>query len=66
MLASTGMSAFELGIVTEVFGLPRPELDVAWYDLAVCAQRPGPVPVVGGASLHTPHGLDGLAAAPTR
>ncbi|WLS48949.1 helix-turn-helix domain-containing protein [Micromonospora profundi] len=59
------MSVFETGIVTEVFGLPRPEFDVDWYDLVVCAERPGPVPVVGGASLHTPYGLAELAAART-
>ena len=37
VLAYAGMSAFELGIVTEVFGLPRPELGVDWYDLTICA-----------------------------
>jgi AraC family transcriptional activator FtrA len=57
------MSAFETGIVTEVFGLPRPELTVDWYELAVCAA--GPVPMVGGAQLTTPHGLDVLARAQT-
>ncbi|MEV4820690.1 transcriptional regulator FtrA [Micromonospora sp. NPDC049274] len=65
LLAYPGMSMFESGIVTEVFGLPRPEFDVDWYDLVVCAERPGSVPVVGGASLHTPYGLVELAAAQT-
>lgn len=65
VLAYDGMSAFELGIVTEVFGLPRPELDVPWYDLTVCAQGPGPVRVVGGAFLNTPHGLEVFSAAQT-
>ncbi|MET8120623.1 transcriptional regulator FtrA [Micromonospora sp. NPDC005189] len=65
VLAYPGMSVFETGIVTEVFGLPRPELNVDWYDLVVCAERPGPVPIVGGASLHTPYGLAALAAAQT-
>ncbi|MGV9211628.1 helix-turn-helix domain-containing protein [Micromonospora sp. RB23] len=59
------MSVFETGIVTEVFGLPRPEFDVDWYDLVICAEKPGPVPVVGGVSLHTPYGLAELAAART-
>jgi len=59
------MSAFELGIVTEVFGLPRPEFDMPWYELTICAERPGPVPVIGGASLYTPNGLDVFAAAQT-
>ncbi|MEH1126457.1 transcriptional regulator FtrA [Micromonospora sp. CPCC 206061] len=65
VLAYEGMSVFETGIVTEVFGLPRPEFDVPWYDLVLCAERPGPVRVIGGASLHTPHGLDDFAAADT-
>ncbi|MEU6078303.1 helix-turn-helix domain-containing protein [Micromonospora sp. NPDC047074] len=65
VLAYPGMSVFETGIVTEVFGLPRPEFDVDWYELAVCAERPGAVPVVGGAALHTPYGLETLAAAAT-
>ncbi|MGB2567514.1 transcriptional regulator FtrA [Micromonospora citrea] len=65
VLAYPGMSVFETGIVTEVFGLPRPEFDVDWYSLTVCAERPGPVPLVGGAALHTPYGLDVLARAAT-
>ncbi|MFB9840548.1 AraC family transcriptional regulator, partial [Actinoallomurus acaciae] len=65
VLAYDGMSPFETGIVTEVFGLPRPELDVPWYDLTVCAERPGPLRVIGGATLDTGHGLDVLASAET-
>ncbi|MEU6020770.1 helix-turn-helix domain-containing protein [Micromonospora sp. NPDC047134] len=65
VLAYPGMSVFETGIVTEVFGLPRPELGVPWYDLRLCAERPGPVPVIGGATLHSPYGLGVLAAART-
>ncbi len=57
VLLYDGMSAFELGIVTEVFGLPRPELDVPWYDLTICAEHPD-VPVVGRAMMNTPYGLD--------
>ena len=65
VLVYDGMSAFELGIVTEVFGLARPELGVPWYELTICAERPGAVPVTGGAALHTAHGLGVLAAAST-
>lgn len=65
VLAYEGMSAFETGIVTEVFGLPRPEFDVGWYELTVCAETPGAVRLVGGATLHTGHGLDAFAAAGT-
>lgn len=65
VLAYPGMSAFELGIVTEVFGLPRPELDVAWYDLAICAERAEPVRLLGGATLSTTNGLDVFASGHT-
>jgi AraC family transcriptional regulator, transcriptional activator FtrA len=65
VLAFDGMSVFEIGIVTEVFGLPRPEFDLPWYQLVICAEEPGPVRVLGGASLATPHGLDAFAAAAT-
>ncbi len=65
VLAYDGMSAFELGIVTEVFGLPRPELDVDWYDLTICAESAGPVPMVGRATMSTPYGLAALARAQT-
>jgi AraC family transcriptional regulator, transcriptional activator FtrA len=65
VLAYAGMAPFELGCVVEVFGLPRPELDRPWYDLSVCAEGPGPLPVVGGFTMSTPNGLDVLAAADT-
>jgi AraC family transcriptional regulator, transcriptional activator FtrA len=65
VLAFDGMSVFETGIVSEVFGLPRPELGVPWYELTICAETPGPVRIVGGATLHTTHGLDAFAAAGT-
>jgi AraC family transcriptional activator FtrA len=64
VLLYDGMSAFELGIVTEVFGLPRPELEVPWYDLTICSERPD-VPVVGRAVMHTPYGLDVLSRGDT-
>jgi AraC family transcriptional activator FtrA len=65
VLVYEGMSVFETGIVTEVFGLPRPEFDVPWYELTICSPHPGPVRVIGGAALHTPHGLDTFADAET-
>ncbi|GAA2993561.1 transcriptional regulator, AraC family with amidase-like domain [Actinokineospora diospyrosa] len=63
VLAYDGMSPFELGIVTEVFGLHRPELDIDWYRLLICAD--GPVRVVGGAMMHAENDLAALAAADT-
>lgn len=65
VLAYDGMSAFETGIVTEVFGLVWSDIDVPWYRLKICTERAEPVSVVGGATLHTPNGLDELARADT-
>jgi len=59
--------AFELGIVVEVFGLKRPELDVPWwYSFTVCAERPGAhESTTGGFGFHIEHGLEALEAADT-
>lgn len=68
--AFDGMTPFELGVVVEVFGLARPELTgllaAPWYDVKVCADRPGtPLSAVGGFTLTAQHGLEELAAADT-
>ncbi len=65
VLAYDGMSAFETGIVTEVFGISWPEIEVPWYSLTICTETPEPVRMIGGATLQTPHGLGALAAAGT-
>ncbi|GAA3451377.1 helix-turn-helix domain-containing protein [Dactylosporangium matsuzakiense] len=65
VLAYPGMSLFETGIVTEIFGLPRPEFERDWYELTICAPTPGPVPVIGGAVLQPAGGLAELARAQT-
>jgi AraC family transcriptional activator FtrA len=66
-LAAPGIAPFELGIVVEVFGLSRPELDVPWwYELTVAAERPGPLPATaGGFSFTVEHGLEALETADT-
>jgi AraC family transcriptional activator FtrA len=63
--AFDGMSPFELGCVVEVFGLPRPELDVDWYELKVCAESTAPLRAVGGFTLATESGMDAFVAADT-
>lgn len=65
VLAYDGMTAFETGIVTEVFGLVWPDIGVDWYELAICTENRRPVRMIGGATLHTPYGLDELAEAGT-
>lgn len=66
VLGFDGMAPFELGVATEVFALPRPELEVDWwYSFALCAERPGPLRAVGGFTITAPHGLRTLAGADT-
>jgi AraC family transcriptional activator FtrA len=65
VLAYEGMTAFETGIVTEVFGLRWPDLEQSWYDLRICTENAEPVNMVGGARLHTPYGLKEFARADT-
>jgi AraC family transcriptional regulator, transcriptional activator FtrA len=64
--AFDGIAPFELGVAAEVFALPRPELDVAWwYDFALFAGRAGRVGAMGGFGLDVPHGLEAVAHADT-
>jgi AraC family transcriptional regulator, transcriptional activator FtrA len=65
VLVFDGMAPFELGTVVEVFGLPRPELGVPWYDLRVCSLERGPMRAVGGFTMAAEHGLDAFASADT-
>ena len=66
-LAAPGIAPFELGIVVEVFGLDRPELDVPWwYELVVAAEVPGRLPATsGGFSFYVERGLEAVEAADT-
>jgi AraC family transcriptional regulator, transcriptional activator FtrA len=65
-LVFDGLAPFELGVVVEVFGLSRPELDVEdWYELVVCAPQPGRLDAVGGIGLVAEHGLEALESADT-
>jgi AraC family transcriptional activator FtrA len=63
-LAYDGLSPFELGIVVEVFGLPRPEMK-DWYRFTVCASDRGPLKAVGGLRVLTHRGLEALSRAGT-
>lgn len=65
VLLYEGMSPFETGIVSEVFGLDRPELGLdCWYELKVCAPA-GAVRGLGGLMLHAAYGLAELSGADT-
>jgi len=64
-MAYDGMGTFELGIVSEVFGLARPELSVPWYRLAVFALERRPLRASGGVHVAVPYGLGVLRTAGT-
>src|SRR5258708_4776737 len=64
-LAYDGLGTFEFGIVTEVFGLPRPELGVDWYEFEVCSLERGPIRATGGILLQARRGLRSLRQAGT-
>lgn len=64
-LAYDRLCTFEFGCVTEFFALERPELDVAWYRLAVCAAEPGPLRAAGGITVSAPYTLAMLDRAQT-
>ncbi|MGY6500575.1 MAG: helix-turn-helix domain-containing protein [Acidimicrobiales bacterium] len=56
---------FELAVACEVFGLPRPELGVEWYDFTIARTDPGPVRMVGGMTVTTEAGVEAFADADT-
>jgi len=64
VLAYEGLGTFEFGIVVELFGLPRPELD-CWYTFEVCGLEKGPLHATGGVSVLPRRGLNGLLDANT-
>jgi len=64
-LAYDRLCTFEFGCTVELFGLPRPELDVRWYDFAVCAAERGKIRAMGGIAVQVPHPLRLLDRADT-
>ena len=64
-LAYDGLGTFELGIVVEVFGLPRPEMGKNWYRFQACSLERGPLKATGGLLLKARGGLAELAGAGT-
>ena len=65
VLAYDDLCTFEFGIVVEVFGLPRPELNVDWYDFQVCSLESGPLRAAGGIRVEVRRGLNALRRAGT-
>jgi AraC family transcriptional regulator, transcriptional activator FtrA len=64
VLAYSGMATFELGIVVELFGLPRPEFP-QWYRFRVCALEPGALHATGGLTITPQYGIEALSRAGT-
>jgi len=58
-----GFGAFELGVVSEVFGVDRTSDGLPGYDFAVVAGEPGPLRSSVGFVMDAPDGLDRLNAA---
>ena len=59
------VATFELGIVTEIFGLPRPEMGPDWYRLVTVAEERRPLGATGGLQVCPEAGLEMLAQAGT-
>src|ERR1051325_5191858 len=62
-MAYDGMGTFELGIVSEVFGLSRPELNVPWYEFRVFAVQRAPLRGTCAIRVQAPYGMDVLRTA---
>jgi transcriptional regulator GlxA family with amidase domain len=58
-----GFGAFELGVVSEVFGIDRTGDGLPGYDFAVVAAEPGPLRSSAGLVMDVPDGLERLEAA---
>ncbi|HZJ06496.1 MAG TPA: helix-turn-helix domain-containing protein [Nocardioidaceae bacterium] len=53
-----GPAMFELGVVTEIFGVDRTDDGVPPFDFRACSERPGqPIEMRNGISITTSHGL---------
>jgi transcriptional regulator GlxA family with amidase domain len=63
VVVSAPVPAFELGIVSELFGLPRMDPELPRYRYAVCAAEPGPLRTSTGFAVVPTHGLRRLATA---
>lgn len=65
LLAYDRLCTFEFALAVEVFGLPRPELGIPWYEVTVCAVDSGPLRATGGVVISAGHGLRSLERADT-
>jgi len=59
------VATFELGIVAEIFGLPRPQMGPDWYRFVTAAEERRPLRATGGLHVYPEAGLEALAQADT-
>ena len=59
------VATFELGIVVEIFGLPRPEMGADWYRFVTVAEQPRALRATGGLLVCPEAGLEILTQADT-
>ncbi|HXS21314.1 MAG TPA: transcriptional regulator FtrA [Steroidobacteraceae bacterium] len=59
------VASFELGIVADIFGLPRPEMGPDWYRFITVAEEQRPLRATGGMQVCPEGGLEVLARAGT-
>lgn len=64
-LVYDGLCLFEFGIASELFGLPRPELQVPWYSFAVASADQSVRTGIGGLHLQSMRKLSVLKQAST-
>src|SRR4051812_5137 len=65
ILAYDQLCTFEFGCAVELFAQHRPELEVQWYDYAVCAIEPGPIRAAGGIRVEAQYDMALLERADT-
>ena len=64
-LAYDQLCTFEMGCAIEIFALPRPELNLPWYEFKVCAAERGAIQALGGIRVQVPNSLKILEQADT-
>lgn len=62
-LVYSGLCVFEFGIVSEIFGLHRPEIEGPWYIFQTVALEAGPLHATGGLEFSASGSLSDLEAA---
>lgn len=64
-VAYDGLCLFEFGVAAELFGLPRPELEVPWYDFTVVGSERRAFRSLGGVTMQATERLSVLNRART-